>query len=72
MPFRRRASRTNGRAAVRRAPSANGSVDANEVGRVAYGLFVRRGRLDGYDQQDWFEAERIVMQRRRVGARPAV
>ncbi len=59
MPFRRRASRTNGRAAVTRAPS----VDTVEVAQVAYELFVRRGRLDGYDQQDWFEAERILRQR---------
>ena len=72
MPFRKRVSRTNGRAAGKRAPS----VEAGDVAQVAYELFVRRGRLNGYDLQDWFEAERIVMQRRRrrrrVGARLTV
>lgn len=31
-----------------------------EVARVAYQLFERRGGGHGQDQQDWFEAERIV------------
>ena len=34
-----------------------------EIARVAYELFERRGGLHGYDQQDWFEAERIVRAR---------
>lgn len=38
-----------------------------EVARVAYELFERRGCVNGFDQQDWFEAERIVAQRRRGG-----
>ena len=38
---------------------------AGEVARVAYELFERRGRVDGYDQDDWLEAERLVKQRRR-------
>ena len=38
------------------------SIDREEVARVAYELFERRGRTDGRDQQDWFEAERIVRQ----------
>ena len=43
-------------------PSSHG-----EIARVAYELFERRGRVHGRDQQDWFEAERIVQQRRRGG-----
>ena len=39
-------------------------IDLQEVARVAYELYDKRGRLDGYDQQDWLEAERIVIQRR--------
>lgn len=40
-------------------------LSACDVARVAYGLFERRGCVDGYDQQDWFEAERIVRERQR-------
>lgn len=36
-----------------------------EIARVAYELFERRGRVDGFDQQDWLEAERIVLARQR-------
>jgi hypothetical protein len=42
-------------------------VSRNEVARVAYQLFEQRGRLHGFDQQDWFRAEEIVRQRRRSG-----
>lgn len=30
------------------------------IARKAYELYVRRGRRDGYDLDDWLEAERIV------------
>ena len=36
-----------------------------EIARVAYELFERRGQTHGGDQQDWFEAERILRPRRR-------
>lgn len=36
-----------------------------EIAKVAYGLFERRGGGHGRDQEDWFEAERIVSARRR-------
>ncbi len=39
--------------------------DYEEVANVAYNLFQQRGGTYGNDQQDWFEAERIVRQRRR-------
>ena len=42
--------------------------DPEEVARVAYEFFERRGRAHGYDLEDWLEAERIVQARRR-GAR---
>ena len=38
---------------------------AGDVARVAYELFLRRGGVHGHDQEDWFEAERIVSERRR-------
>ncbi len=52
-----------GKKAVNEAASA--SLNDEEVARVAYGLFERRGRVDGNDQQDWFEAERVVREHRR-------
>jgi hypothetical protein len=39
---------------------------AEEIARVAYELFQQRGGQHGSDQQDWFEAERIVAQRRQA------
>lgn len=35
----------------------------DEIARVAYDLFEQRGRIHGYAQEDWLEAERIVMER---------
>ena len=42
-------------------------VSQDEVAQVAFELFERRGRTHGQDQQDWFQAERIVRQRRSNG-----
>jgi hypothetical protein len=34
------------------------SSDAqDQIRRRAYELYVQRGRLDGYDEQDWLQAE---------------
>ena len=41
----------------------SGAVSQEEIARADYELYERRGRTDGFDQQDWFEAERIVRQR---------
>ena len=41
------------------------TLDREEIARVAYGLFERRGGTHGSDQRDWFEAERILRQHRR-------
>lgn len=41
------------------------SINTQEVAEVAYVLYVQRGRIDGYDRQDWFEAEKIVQKRLR-------
>lgn len=46
----------------RTAPAAQ-EPSRQEIARLAYELFERRGRVHGFDQQDWFEAERIVHQR---------
>ncbi len=34
-----------------------------EIKKVAYELHERRGRVDGYELDDWLEAERIVLKR---------
>ncbi len=35
----------------------------DEVARVAYDLFEKRGNVHGHDMQDWFNAEMIVKKR---------
>ena len=44
------------------------AVDLEEVARVAYALYERRGRVDGHDLDDWLEAERIVQRQSRTDA----
>lgn len=58
----------NSRVAVK-APSrrpASGGSSAEEISRVAYQLFERRGGVHGHDLEDWLEAERIVRVRSRA------
>jgi hypothetical protein len=35
----------------------------DEVAKVAYDLHEKRGKVHGYDLDDWLEAERIVLER---------
>jgi hypothetical protein len=35
----------------------------DEIARVAYELYEKRGRAHGHELEDWSEAERIVMER---------
>jgi len=35
----------------------------DEIARIAYGLYERRGRIGGCAEEDWIEAEKIVMAR---------
>jgi len=35
----------------------------DEIARVAYELYEKRGRAHGDELEDWLEAERIVMER---------
>jgi len=34
-----------------------------EIARVAYELYEKRGRAHGHELEDWLDAERIVMER---------
>lgn len=34
------------------------SPDPNDVARRAYEIYESRGRIDGYDVEDWMQAER--------------
>ena len=36
-------------------------VDHTRVAELAYALYERRGRKDGHDQEDWFNAEQRIM-----------
>lgn len=36
---------------------------SEEIAKVAYDLYEKRGCVHGYDFEDWIEAEKIVMQR---------
>ena len=40
------------------APQPVSSPDANAVARRAYEIYESRGRIDGYDVEDWLQAER--------------
>jgi hypothetical protein len=42
----------------------NGAATTETRARIeelAYELYLRRGRRDGYDKQDWLEAERLTL-----------
>jgi len=56
----------NARVAVKAPQRATASREASaeEIARVAYELFERRGFEHGHDLEDWLEAERIVRARR--------
>jgi hypothetical protein len=41
----------------------------DEISRVAYELFEKRGKAQGKELEDWLEAERIVMERHERHAR---
>jgi hypothetical protein len=44
----------------------------DEIARVAYDLYLKRGCVHGYDCEDWLEAEKIVMSgRAETGTAPA-
>jgi hypothetical protein len=40
-----------------------GGPNPDEVQRLAYELFLKRGGTDGRDKDDWFEAERQLRSR---------
>ncbi len=42
--------------------SEKGGMDRQEIARVAYSLYEKRGCVNGCDQADWFKAEAIVQQ----------
>ena len=48
-----------------RNPAASAN-SAEDIARVAYQLFERRGGIHGHDLEDWLEAERIVRVRSRT------
>lgn len=54
------------RSGPEKSPPQAGSEAATEeirtrIEKLAYELYQRRGRQDGYDRQDWLEAERLTV-----------
>jgi len=43
-----------------RTPRRTGQDLTDEIKKVAYQLYEKRGRKPGHEKADWFEAERIV------------
>lgn len=37
--------------------------DRTKIASLAYGLYEQRGRADGHDLEDWFEAEQQIASR---------
>ena len=48
-----------------RSAQAQTSVNEDDVRRLAYELYERRGRQAGLEQEDWLKAEQLLRQRRR-------
>jgi hypothetical protein len=46
----------------------NQAVSDMEIREQAFKLYEERGRVDGYDLQDWFEAESILRERGKLAA----
>ena len=45
---------------VVRQNQASDPVDRGAIAKVAYELWLRRGRPDGSPEEDWYEAERML------------
>ncbi len=47
--------------------AGDGASWTEETAKTAYALYARRGRVDGYDLDDWLAAERTVRHQRTAG-----
>ena len=47
----------------------NGVISSEDIRQRAYELYERRGRLDGFHEQDWHEAEAQIRRTQRNGDR---
>jgi hypothetical protein len=41
-------------------PAPSSAVSREEIARRAYELYLAHGSLDGFDKEDWIEAERML------------
>ena len=41
------------------------SLNQGEIARIAYQFFEERGRIHGFDREDWLRAEELIRQQRR-------
>jgi hypothetical protein len=44
-----------------KAPAAGGEVSHQQIAQRAYELYLQRGAVDGYAQQDWAQAEQELL-----------
>jgi hypothetical protein len=50
-------------------PFGHEEPTAEEIAAEAYMIYVARGHVDGYDLDDWLEAERVLRQQRAESSR---
>ncbi|MBI3088430.1 MAG: DUF2934 domain-containing protein [Candidatus Omnitrophica bacterium] len=55
----------------RRSPAASPAPEQQEIARLAYEFYERRGRVEGYALDDWLKAEAIVKRSARRQGAPA-
>lgn len=54
-------SKKNGSPEEHSAPGTYGQSIEQVIAEKAYALYEKRGRRDGYDQENWLEAEQSVL-----------
>jgi hypothetical protein len=52
---------TGNKSATIAAPTLNGEELRQRIAKKAYERYLDRGQLDGYDLDDWVEAEQLVL-----------
>ena len=54
----------------KQAASSPASVDREAVAKLAYELYLGRGGVHGYEEEDWLSAERMLMKGHAPSASP--
>ncbi len=56
---------TRGPFAKKQSPSDPFQTKSEEVAKLAYDLYLKRGGSHGNDQEDWFQAEALLRKKQR-------